>query len=373
MDIRIIHTADNHIGKKFKGRYTAATQERLINERYEALQRVVNAGNERKAHFLVVAGDLFDTINVTLKEIKQTISILKTFTGEEVLVLPGNHDFYEHGEKNLWYNFSSLAGDGITVLYDCKPTHFSIGEQKIVFYPGPCNSKHSAENTIGWIKNEIKDPEALHIGIAHGNVEGKGLDEAHRYFNMTTSELNEAGMDCWLLGHIHAPYPEKATLTNPGFFYSSTHTPDGFDYKRLGYCWFLQFENEKKLKMEQVATGNIKFLEWVKEINSTDEIEKLCHEIDALSASNSLLKLNLEGRLSENELKIMNEKLNSFQKMLLHLEIENNLTLQIDKEFINKVYPDKSLPHKLLMELAVDKDDNLALQLAHQIIEEAKV
>lgn len=372
MDIRIIHTADNHIGKKFKGRYSPSAQERLVNERFEALERVVNAGNERKAHFLVVAGDLFDSINVPLKDVKQVVTILKTFEGEDVLVLPGNHDFYEQGDKNLWKNFSDFAGDAISVLFECKPAVFNIGEQKVVFYPGPCNSKHSAENAIGWIKNEDIDKSALNIGIAHGNVDGLGLG-GDKYFNMAPAELNSGLMDCWLLGHIHAPYPEKASLTNPGFFFPATHTPDGFDCKRDGFCWFLEYTAKNKLKMEQVTTGGVKFFEWSREIHSNDEIENLCREIDAMSHRNSLLKLILSGRISENEMKTINEKINVFHNLFLHFECENNLMLQIDKDFVNSHYPDNSLPHKLLIELAADDEDNLALQLAHQIIEEAKV
>ena len=56
---RILHTADNHIGISF-GRYPESTQGRLIEERFTALERIVATANECEAHFLVVAGDLFD-------------------------------------------------------------------------------------------------------------------------------------------------------------------------------------------------------------------------------------------------------------------------------------------------------------------------
>lgn len=373
MDVRIVHTADNHLGKKFKGRYKAETQERLVNERFEALHRVVLAANQRQAHFLIIAGDLFDSINISLKDIKQTVSILKDFEGEDVLVLPGNHDFYENSSNALWKKFSDLASDDITVLTQCKPAEYFINEQKIIFYPAPCTSKHSAVNAIGWINSEKIDKNALNIGIAHGNVEGKGLDSADKYFNMTPAELKTAGMDCWLLGHIHAPYPEKALLTNPGFLFPATHTPDGFDNKREGYCWYLQFNDNKNLRMEQIITGKLKFFEWSREINATDDLEKIGREIEVMNHQNSLLKLKLTGRISENDFKKVNEVITQFQKMLLHLEIENNLMLQIDKDFINANYTDNSLPHKLLTELAQSDNDNLALQLAQQIIEEAKL
>lgn len=373
MDVRIVHTADNHLGKRFKGRYTAATQERLVNERFEALQRVVLTANQRQSHFLVVAGDLFDSINLPLKDIKQAISILKDFDGEDVLVLPGNHDFFEAGTNTLWKKFADLASDNVTILNDCRPVEYTVGEQKIVFYPCPCTSKHSAINAIGWITSEKIDPMALNIGIAHGNVEGKGLDTADKYFNMTPVELKAARMDCWLLGHIHAPYPEKASLTNPGFLFPATHTPDGFDNKREGFCWYLEFTENKKLKMEQITTGKLKFFEWNREINSIDDLEKLGREIDVMNHQNSLMKLILTGRVSENDFKKVNEVIANIQKMFLHFECENNLLLQIDKNYINANYTDNSLPHKLLCELADGDENNLALQLAHQLIEGAKL
>jgi hypothetical protein len=95
--------------------------------------------------------------------------------------------------------------------------------------------------------------------------------------------------------------------------------------------------------------------------------------MDAMTHSNSLLKLILSGRISEMEMKTINEKINVFHNLFLHFECENNLMLQIDKDFINSHYPDNSLPHKLLIELATEDEDNLALQMAHQIIEEAKI
>ena len=59
MPIRIVHTADSHIGLRFK-QYPTPVANRLIEERHLALGRLVNVANEQNAHFFVVAGDLFD-------------------------------------------------------------------------------------------------------------------------------------------------------------------------------------------------------------------------------------------------------------------------------------------------------------------------
>ena len=95
MPLKILHTADNHIGLSF-AKYPDEIRERLVEERFLALERLVEIANQQKAHFIVVAGDLFDKQTVAKKLIKRTVSILAKFEGENVLVLAGNHDYYHY-------------------------------------------------------------------------------------------------------------------------------------------------------------------------------------------------------------------------------------------------------------------------------------
>ena len=83
--VRIIHTADNHIGLKFNNYSGTQAQSALVQERLNALKNVVDASKQHDAHFLVVAGDLFDNLKVTLKEVKGVVDILKK-SQAEVLV-----------------------------------------------------------------------------------------------------------------------------------------------------------------------------------------------------------------------------------------------------------------------------------------------
>jgi len=56
MPIRIVHTADNHIGLSFK--QYPEIQPKLVQERFSALERIVAHGNQKQANFLVVAGEV---------------------------------------------------------------------------------------------------------------------------------------------------------------------------------------------------------------------------------------------------------------------------------------------------------------------------
>ena len=78
MKIKIVHTADNHIGMKF-GSYPPNVKERLIEERVNALEAIITKANNLEAHFLVVAGDLFDSVNMKVSDIKKVAELLNHF------------------------------------------------------------------------------------------------------------------------------------------------------------------------------------------------------------------------------------------------------------------------------------------------------
>lgn len=100
MSLRILHTADNHIGPSFN-QYPEAARGRLMDERFASLERLVATANHRQANFIVVAGDLFDKTTVTKAQIERVVKMLGKFEGESVLVLAGNHDFCRPGQQAL--------------------------------------------------------------------------------------------------------------------------------------------------------------------------------------------------------------------------------------------------------------------------------
>ena len=372
MSIKIVHTADNHIGMKFSN-YPSPVKEHLIAERIAALKNIITIANQKKAHFLVIAGDLFDTINVKVADIKDVAVLLKTFEGEAVIVLPGNHDFFEATPDSLWDKFRKHADHKkIIVLDKYEPFEYSISDQKVVFYPACCRSKHSNENVIGWVKDAPKDKDSINIGLAHGNVTGLGLDNEDQYFNMTPEELKKAGVDFWLLGHIHVPFPKQSVNTNPNYFMPATHTPDGMNCRHQGYCWYVDIDENKKVTGELLQTGSIGFYDWNRTITSILDFEKLKAEVSALNKKKSLLRVELNGRLSADEIKQVKEDIIKLKEDFLFFADTNAIKIDIDAKYIDTNYTKDSLPHKLLSSLVKADKSSLELQLANELIEKLK-
>jgi DNA repair exonuclease SbcCD nuclease subunit len=373
--LRIIHTADNHIGLRFTGRpYPDDLKSRLIDERFLALERIVALANSRSADLLVIAGDLFENTRVLAATVKRAAEILNGFSGVHVVILPGNHDFFEPGNDTLWGRFCDAMKENLIVLLSKQePLSMLIGETDVVFYPGPCVSKHSTTNAIGWIEGESKNPAAINIGVAHGSVSGVSPDKDEKYYPMTPDDLRRAEVDFWLLGHTHLRYPSEPVTEGSLFYIPSTHTPDGFDCEHEGYIWCLDIHPGKKVIAESVRTGAFRFHEWQRTVDSQESIERLKKEIAALNPETTLLKLILSGRLSVEEINRLGELVSKIGLEFCYAEVyHDNVAQNIDRQYIDANFSRDSLPHRLLSAFAEKPEDNLVLQLAHELIKEAR-
>ena len=369
MALRILHTADNHIGISF-AQYPDAVRDRLLEERFTALERLVETANERAAHFLVVAGDLFDKQTVTKRLIERTVGILARFEGEQALVLAGNHDFYEGADNKLWKWFRELAENTCVIpLLEAGAKRFECDDATVRFYACPCPSKHGEEHMIGWVRDEKKADGALHIGIAHGNVEGLGLDADHRYFNMSETELRNAGLHTWLLGHIHVPAPAPGTTGRPLYFMPGIHTPDSVKCSHPGHAWWIELESDGNCRHERLSTGGVKFVRLKQEFEDADQVEALRAQCAALDAANTILDLQLSGRLRENEMNELMQWITSITPEFLHLTHDLDIAPVLDAEGIARRFPEGTLPCELLLGLLSDEANPGDAHLALEIIE----
>lgn len=365
--IKILHIADLHIGLEFS-RYPSIAP-LLKEERLRALQNFIERANDEKADLVVVAGDLFDKLSVPLKLVKEAKSILAKFHGEAI-VIPGNHDWYNRSanDNKLWDGFIEAPGNNVHLLNEWRPYPFQISNHQIVFYPCGCHQKHSNEHLIGWVKEESKSDAAVHIGIAHGNVEGYGLDEEGNYFNMRTDELKAAGVDCWLLGHIHAPHPRTEIAGQEVFFFAGNHCSDSWKVERTGGAWLVEINEQKKMKATRWHHEGICFRDRTYQINNLLDANAMLAEMKKITPQQTVLRIYLNGSLTEEELSALKTDFTSITSALLYIEPYWNITVKITTEAIDKLFAAESIPHTLLTELSKKEEDLLAMQLAYENI-----
>jgi len=374
MPVRILHTADNHIGLPFK-QYPAAVRDKLVEERFAALGRLVEMANERHADFFVVAGDLFDSTRATVQDIKKTAGILRGFAGEAVIVVPGNHDHHTGPETEVWNRFRREI-DGaanIDLLSTRVVKSYEVADQAVHFFPCPCPSKTGRESTIGWVADAARErPGDLRIGIAHGNVTGLGLDAADQYFNMEPAALQSSGVATWLLGHIHVPFPTAESGMQSPYFMAGTHTPESLRCRHAGSAWWIECDGDRVTRYERLSPGRLRFVRIEREVCSADDIAAVLAECRGHEAARTILDLQLSGRLSAAEKATLDDAIAVLRPGFLHITDESEIHGRIDAAQVASTYSDDGLAARLLTALLADEAHPDAATLAHELIQEAR-
>ena len=367
MAIKILHTADVHLGLSF-GNHPEA-QETLISARYETLQNVVNRANDLKVNILAIAGDLFDKTSIKPGDIQKAISAINQFAGEVALILPGNHDFMT-ADSQLWERMKKEAKEHVLILDKKDPLFLSDYNVDAVVYPGPCHAKHSSENAIGWVKEIPKDEKYIHIGIAHGSLEGISIDFDQRYFPMTMNDLKNSGVDIWLMGHTHITYPDKPgsrdIIFNPG-----TPEPDDSDCPHEGRAFLHIIDEQKKITTEILSTGTCRFISESEKIGTPQDIEKLIKKYSQDSWNKTVLSLSVSGQLDQEAYEEWQNKKRTLRDAVLELRLnDTEVRRKVTPDVIRQEFVEGSFPEKLLSSFSEDEVDEL--QIAYELIKEVQ-
>jgi DNA repair protein SbcD/Mre11 len=365
--IRILHTADQHLGMKFAS--YPEVQVKLSEARFSALEKLIRLANEQMCNLLVLSGDLFDRVSVAKKDVLRTASMFREFSGNLVAILPGNHDFIG-GQSDLWVTFRSNMASNILLLD--RGTRYPLSHYDVdaCLWTGPCVAKHSSQSVVGWMKGLEKDVESgWDIGVAHGSLEGVSPDFNEQYYPMRAAELRNYPPDLWLLGHTHVQYPltpgEKTTV-----FIAGTPEPDGFDCRHEGKAWVIELHDDKKIKAFSVSTGSYKFSE--EEADVGVGVDKLLERYAGTNHKTHLMKLQLNGRLPGSEYVRLGDLQRLLKEMFFYVEVDTaGVAEEITQDILDQEFSTGSFPHSLLSELLCSNDQE-GLQIAYDLIKEVR-
>lgn len=371
--MKIFLTGDNHIGLKYASHEQAAT---LVASRISAFEDMVQAANTENCDLFVISGDLFDkTVGILKKDIKSLLDILAHFGGT-VVVLPGNHDYYD-SEVQVWQYFKGLmvSYDNILLLTEYRPYPLTVNGEEIVLYPAHCTSLHSApgQNNLDWIKElDIPRDGAYHIGIAHGAVEGETIDREGQYFKMTGQELENIPVDVWLIGHTHVPFPRDLTenYASAGkIFNAGTHVQTDVACNTEGQCFVIDINGDKTVRAKKFASGSLRFYRKNITVNAGEMEETLYRELNGIG-DNSVVDLVLSGAVTteeyENRHNIISDVLSRFLEGTYN---DYALSKRITGELVYAEFPETSFSARLLTALLEEPKE---AQLVYELLNSMK-
>ena len=371
MELKILHTSDIHIGMRFAG-YPENVRERLVEARFEVLERLVEESNKRKCQLFAIAGDLFEKTTVPASDVHRTLQILKRFEGDCVLLLPGNHD-YDNGESELWGLVERNQGEKLLILNRNQPYPLRAYGIDAVVYPAYCDRKHSEKNNLQWIRELDARPDALwHIGIAHGSLEGVSPDLENRYYSMRQSELEAFILNAWFLGHVHIPFPSNKVILEQRIFNAGTPEPDGMDCSHGGSAWEIILSEQGGSQASQIESGYYRFFDVQAEVGGETDFGELKQRYCGAEARRSLLRMELKGTLDPEIYGKRHSLLEPLRDGLFYFYYtDGGLKPKINWDQIDREFTQGSLPHRFLTSL-LERCGEAAAQEAYEMIMEVR-
>lgn len=213
--LRFIHAADLHLDSPFRGLANTSTKLRdeLQAATLGAFARVVDHTIESNADFLLLAGDLYDSKDRSLRALVAFRRQMERLAERDisVYIVHGNHDPLNGwgSEFQLPPNVTTFTGKAATepVIRRGKEiarvTGISYARERVT------------ENLASSMKPDSDSPYS--VGLLHANVAGQ---TGHAdYAPVTLDELSSSGFDYWALGHVHTRSilaQEPSTVVYPG-------------------------------------------------------------------------------------------------------------------------------------------------------------
>jgi len=308
--MRILHTADWHLGRALEGRSRLAEQADFIDE----LVRIVE---EEKVDAILMAGDAFDTVNppaAAEQLFYEGLSRLSDHGKRPIVVIAGNHD-----NPDRLSAASPLAGNHSIHLIGYPTTELikldipSAGEQMMVAalaYPSEARLEQvlSQEHDEVLLRNKyderIRDlfsmmskqfqKDTVNIAMSHIHVAGGSSTDSERpievggAYTVAATSMPETAQYV-ALGHLHRPQNIKraSTLTR----YSGS--PLAYSFSEIGYAksvTILDAEPNQPVVMKEIPLSSGKpLVKW----KATEGISQVHSWLDEGKDHNAWIDLEI--------------------------------------------------------------------------------
>lgn len=288
-----IHTADLHLDSPFKG--ISEINEKISLELTEAtfktFNKIIDLCIEKKVDFLLIAGDIYDGVDKSLRAQLRFRDGLKRLSevGIKAYIVHGNHDPLDGWSANLDFPksvhiFNGKSVEKVSVEKDGEEIAQICG---ISFH----NREIKTNLTYKFPKKSQSQKALFNIGMLHCNV---GTNTGHEpYAPCTLQDLLTRNFNYWALGHVH----KKAIINddNPLAIYPGN--PQGLHPKETGArgCFLINVDENGEPTAKFIEIDSIRWFVEELSIASLYTEQELITKIDTCIEK---IRKKAEGRSS---------------------------------------------------------------------------
>ncbi len=353
--VKILHTADLHIGARDAFLGTAAEGRRFEN--LLTFERIVDLAKENGVELLLIAGDLFDSNNIESTFIDGVFNKITATPEIRVIFSAGNHDPLTSDSpfltRELPQNLFVLKGNDDVITFEDIKTKVYGRSFESVYLKGEEEFTLKADNDF------------INIMVQHGELRA---DLGSDYNSITPKFVKKSGMDYIALGHVHTRTP-IGKIENTYFAYPGCPEGQGFDeLDQKGV--YLGEISKGKCEMEFISVSKRQHIVRRVDITSCSDIATAVLEDIKTNCENwadNLYKIELVGSISpESEINLA-EITARLSSVLYFVKIKDKTEFLIDLELLAKDPTLKGVFVKNMLEKMKTAEDIEAVKRALNI------
>ena len=285
--LKILHTADIHLGAKFSGlgNKGARQREQLLATFKKAIATAIN----EKVDIVLIAGDLFDSNQQPQKNIDLVIEQFNLLGSNNIPVclIPGTHDSLDSSSIYRKVDFEGKCPD-LKIFTDENTCWKEYPSLDLTVYGKPNLSNRSSVSPLKGLRRSTSS--RFHIGMAHGSlyIPQKTAEDDHVF---RLEEVKASGMDYLALGHWHRAY--RCPVESPAWYPGPPEWIPGQTEK--GVVLVVSVSVAGEVEVEPKTLGLRDYSEVEIDMNEIQDLPMLKSKISQMAGQNLIGKVTLKG------------------------------------------------------------------------------
>jgi DNA repair exonuclease SbcCD nuclease subunit len=311
--LKILHTADIHLGTKFSGLGDKGASQR--EQLRATFRNVITTAINEKVDIVLIAGDLFDSNQQPQKNIDLVIEQFNLLGSSNIPVclVPGTHDSLDSSSIYRKVDFAAKCPN-VKIFTDENVSWQEYPSLDLTVYGKPNLSNRSSVSPLEGFRRSTSSK--FHIGMAHGSlyIPDRIADDDHVF---RLEDVKTAGMDYLALGHWHRVY--KCPAESPAWYSGPPEWIPGQTEKGVVLMVSLLVSGEVEVQPRELGIRDYKEVEI--DMNEIQDMAMLKSRISQGAGQNLIVKVTLKG-LRDVEFILNTEDLESeLSEKFFHLRI----------------------------------------------------
>lgn len=297
--LRLLHTADVHLGARHADLGDAAVAQR--ERQFAAFRASVDLAIAERVDLFLVAGDLFDSNVQPRRSVERVAAELARLAQARIrsVLIPGTHDVYDRASVYRAYDLAAMAGskpgDGMVTVLTPERRWIHLPALDAVVH-GPVFATKRAPHSPLRDLATVETPAATwKIGLLHAAIAIPGRTDGDEVV-VTVDEIAGSGLDYLALGHWHSAQASKAKGVT--YAYSGAPEPVAVDQDRAGKVLLVSLEERngvRSVEVEERTVGRTTFRRIDVDVATIASQPALIDRLQAAASADLVLDVRLIG------------------------------------------------------------------------------